>query len=69
MTAKKIEPTVWKLADIGLAPAQVGAAGQRAKMQRLFQPVREGKCEIVAGDTPEEAAVNLALKLRAAKLL
>ena len=69
MTAKRIEPTVWKPADIGLEPSQVGTAGQRAKMLKLFQPVHEGKCEIAEGETPEEAAVNLALKLREAKIL
>ena len=69
MAAKKIEPEIWKPADIGVEPAQVGAAGQRAKTLKLFQPVREGKCEVIEGDTPEEAAANLALKLREAKVL
>ena len=69
MAAKKIEPVVWKPADVGVESSQVGAAGRRAKMLKLFQPVREGKCEIAEGDTLEEAAVNLALKLREAKIL
>jgi len=69
MAAKKIEPTVWKPADIGVEPSQIGAAGRRAKMLRLFQPVHEGKCELAEGGTLEEAAVNLALKLREAKIL
>ena len=49
--------------------SQIGAAGRRTKLLKLFQPVREGKCEIIEGETPEEAAVNLALKLREAKIL
>jgi len=69
MAAKKIEPVVWKPADIGVDPSQVGAAGRRAKLLKLFQPVREGKCEIIEGETPEESGVNLALKLREAKVL
>ena len=69
MAAKKIEPIIWKPADIGVEPSQVGAAGQRAKMLRLFQPVHEGECELAEGETLEEAAVNLALKLREAKIL
>ncbi len=69
MAAKKIEPVVWKPADIGVDPAQIGAAGRKAKMVKLFQPVHEGKCDLAEGDTPEEAAVNLALKLREAKIL
>ncbi|MDO8568383.1 MAG: electron transfer flavoprotein subunit beta/FixA family protein, partial [Dehalococcoidales bacterium] len=38
MAAKKKQPVVWKPADIGATPAQVGAAGRRIKMQKLFQP-------------------------------
>ena len=69
MAAKKIEPTVWKPADIGVDSSQVGTAGRRTNMLRLFQPVYEGECEIAEGNTPEEAAANLALKLREAKIL
>ncbi|MFH0769235.1 MAG: electron transfer flavoprotein subunit beta/FixA family protein [Chloroflexota bacterium] len=69
MTAKRKEPTVWKPADIGVSPSEIGAAGRRAKLLKLFQPVREGKCEIIGGDSPEEAATKLALKLREAKIL
>ncbi len=69
MAAKKKEPIVWKPADIGVEPSQIGAAGRRARTLKLFQPVREGKCEIVEGENPEEAAANLALKLREAKVL
>ena len=69
MLAKKKEPVVWKPTDIGVDVAKIGAAGRRTKLLKLFQPVREGKCEIVAGETPEEAAANLAAKLRSAKIL
>ena len=69
MAAGKIQPIVCKPADIGVEPSQLGAAGRRSKMLRLYQPVREVKCEIMEGETPEEAAVNLALKLREAKIL
>jgi len=69
MAAKKKEPVIWKPADIGVVPSQIGAAGRRTKILKLFQPVREGKCEIIEGESPEEAADNLALKLREAKIL
>ena len=69
MTAKRKEPVVWKPADIGVDPAQIGAAGRKSKLQKLFQPVKEGKCEIIEGESPEEAAANLALKLREVKVL
>ncbi len=69
MAAKKKEPVIWKPADIGVDPSQIGAAGRHTKMLKLFQPVREGKCEMIEGENPEEAAANLALKLREAKVL
>ena len=69
MAAKKKEPTVWKPADIGAEASQIGTDGRRAKLLKLFQPVREGECEIIEGESPEEAAVNLALKLREFKVL
>ncbi|MBI4180302.1 MAG: electron transfer flavoprotein subunit beta/FixA family protein, partial [Chloroflexi bacterium] len=69
MAARRKEPVIWKPVDIGINPAQVGASGRRTRMLKLFQPVREDKCQIVEGDSPEEAAANLALKLREAKIL
>ena len=69
MAAAKKQPTVWKPADIAIEPSQVGAAGRQAKLVKLFQPVREGKCEIIEADSPEEAGSNLAAKLREAKLI
>lgn len=69
MAAKKKEPTVWTPGDIGVEPGQIGNAGRRAKMVKLFQPVHEAQAEIVEGETPEEAGANLAVKLREAKIL
>ncbi len=69
MAAKKKEPVIWKPADIGVEAPQIGAAGRRTKLLKLFQPVREGKCEIIDGESPEETGVKLALKLREAKIL
>lgn len=69
MAAKKIEPIIWKPSDIGVEASQLGNAGRRTDTQKLFQPVHEGKCEMVEGDSPEEAAANLALRIREAKIL
>ncbi len=69
MGAKRKEPIVWKPADIGVDPSKIGAAGRRTRLSKLFQPTKEAKCEIITGDTPEEAAVKLALMLREAKAL
>jgi electron transfer flavoprotein beta subunit len=69
MAAAKKQPTIWKPADIGLELSQVGAAGRRVKLAKLFQPVKEVKCEIIGGESPAEAGVNLATRLRAAKII
>jgi len=69
MAAKKKEPTIWKPADIGLDVSQIGAAGRRTKLLKLFQPIHEGKCEIIEAESPEDAGANLALKLRESKIL
>jgi len=69
MAAAKKQPTIWKPEDLGLDSSEVGANGRRSKLVKLFQPVKEGKCEMVEGESPEEAAVNLALKLRESKII
>lgn len=69
MAAAKKQPIIWKPADIGLDPGQVGATGRRTKLDRLFQPVKEAKCEIIEGETPAEAGANLATRLRQAKIM
>jgi electron transfer flavoprotein beta subunit len=69
MAAKKKELSSWAPGDIGVEPSQLGVAGRRTKLTKLFQPVREGKCEIIEAESPEEAGTNLAKKLREAKIL
>jgi electron transfer flavoprotein beta subunit len=68
MAAKRKEATIWKPADIGVEASQIGAAGRRIKLLKLFQPIRESKCEIIEGDIPEEGGSNLALTLRGTKV-
>ncbi len=67
--SKKIEPIAWGPEDIDVDPDAVGASGRRSKLLNLFQPVREGECEIVEGETEAEAGENLALRLREVKVL
>ncbi len=69
MAAAKKQPVVWKPADIGVNPSEVGAAGRRTKLVKLFQPVKEGKCELIEADSPAEAGAKLAQRLREAKLI
>jgi len=69
MAAAKKQPIIWKPQDIGVDPSKVGGQGRLAKLAKLFQPVKEAKCEIIEGESPAEAAVNLALRLRGAKVI
>jgi electron transfer flavoprotein beta subunit len=69
MAAAKKQPIMWKPADIGLDAAALGTSGRKSNLQKLFQPVKESKCEIVKGETPVEAGEKLAEKLREVKLI
>lgn len=69
MAAAKKQPIIWKPQDIGVDPSKVGGQGRLTKLAKLFQPVKEAKCEIIEGESPAEAAVNLALRLREAKVI
>jgi hypothetical protein len=39
------------------------------RLVKLFQPVREGKVELVSADSPAEAAAKLAVRLREVKVI
>ena len=69
MAAKRKEPVVWTPADLGVDTSGIGAAGRRIKMLKLFQPVREGTCEIIEGEDEADAGANLAVRLSEVKLL
>jgi electron transfer flavoprotein beta subunit len=69
MAAARKQVTEWTVADLGLSPNQVGAAGARLTLERLYIPEVTNQVELVSGDGPEELAVNLAHKLREAKLI
>ncbi len=67
MAAAKKQPIVWKPADIGVDQAKLDE--RKYKLLKLFQPVRESKVEMVTADSPAEAGVKLAAKLREVKLI
>jgi electron transfer flavoprotein beta subunit len=68
MAAGKKQIPVWKAADLPVDAARVGAASRRAEVADLYVPVRESKCELIEGETAEEKADRLALRLRELKL-
>jgi electron transfer flavoprotein beta subunit len=69
MLAAKKTVQVWGASDLGLSAEEVGAANRWLPLEALYIPKVESNVEIIAGDSPEEKARNLAHKLRAAKLI
>ena len=69
MRAARKPVVTWAATDLGLPPGDVGRAGTRRTLERLFVPERRGACELVAGATPEEQGAKLARCLLEAKLL
>jgi electron transfer flavoprotein beta subunit len=69
LAAGKAQIPAWAAADLGLSPAEVGTAGSRLCLERLYVPQRESHCEFIAADTPQEAGEKLAQRLREARLI
>lgn len=69
MRAARKPVAVWSASDLRLAAETVGAAGARCVRQRLFVPVKQSRCELIAGNSSEEQAAGLAKRLREAKLI
>ncbi|MBN1152832.1 MAG: electron transfer flavoprotein subunit beta/FixA family protein [Dehalococcoidia bacterium] len=69
MAAARKQPVVWTPTDLGIDSSSVGAPGRRLKLGRLYQPVKEAHCEMIAGETSAEAGANLAIRLREAKVV
>lgn len=65
IASQKKPVTTWKASDLGIEQP----FGKKTILHNLFQPVRETKCEIIKGDTPEGAAANLALRLKEVKTI
>ena len=65
MAAQKKEIMVWNAGSLGIDIAKL----KRTKLARLFQPVHEGKCEFIDGQSLEEKGSKLADKLREVKII
>ena len=64
MAAGRAQIPVWTAADLG-----VGAPERKVEVRRLYVETREARVELIEADTPVEAGVKLADKLREAKLV
>ena len=67
MLARKKQIPIWKAQDIGAESSQLDKGNAHTEITGLSVPTRKTECEIVTGDTPSDAAVNLVSKL--AKLI
>lgn len=66
MAAQKMPITVRNAQDLGVDLSRV----KTIRMVRLSAPPRrKAECQFIAGETPEEAGANLALRMREAQLL
>lgn len=65
MAAQDKPIQAWGYQDIGIEALPV----RRTSMIDLYIPLRESKCEIVNGNSEEEAAANLALRLWESRIL
>jgi electron transfer flavoprotein beta subunit len=66
MAATRKKPTIWNAQDLGI---DLDQRKPSLRLVDLFVPVTEKRCEIVEGDSAEEAGRKLAVKLREAKLI
>ena len=64
MAAGRAQIPVWTAADLG-----VGAPERKVEVRRLYVEAREARVELIEAETPAEAGVKLADKLREAKLV
>jgi electron transfer flavoprotein alpha/beta subunit len=65
MAAGRAQIPVWTAADLGLD----GSLTPRSSLMRLYVEQREARVEMIEADTPEEAGIALANRLREAKLI
>lgn len=69
MGAARKKVDIWSAEEIGAEPEKCDPFQAKMEMIELFIPAHEGKCEFVAGESPEEAGVNLYSALRQAMLI
>ncbi len=64
ISASRKEIPIWDAKAIGADTTLIGTEACRRTLVRLFIPVKERKCEMIEGETPEEAAGKLADKMK-----
>ena len=69
MAAKRMKPQVWQRSDIETADDGITGISGPTRLLKFFKPLNEGRCEMISGETPEVAGVNLAEKLASEKII
>jgi len=64
ISAARKQVPIWGAQDIAPDPSRIGAGAARRRLVKLFLPERRSHCEILHGETPAEAAIKLAKRLR-----
>lgn len=65
MAAQKTPITTWTAGDLGIDASQIS----RGELLSLAIPQKESICEIITGENEEEAAANLAAKLKETQII
>ena len=66
MAARRIQPTVWSAADLGIDPNQIAPAFE---MVSLIKPEHRVETEMITGEDDADAGRRLALRLREERLV
>ena len=64
ISAARKQVPIWSGRDIDADPSKMGVGAARRKLVKLFIPERKIQCEVLQGETPAEAAIKLAERLR-----
>lgn len=67
MKAARKPVAQWTMEDVGVSVQSGGL--NRQKVQRLYIPVKEGRCQFIEGANAHEIAANLVKELQVAKIL
>ena len=69
MSASEKPVTIWSASDIGADGAELDYLANRSILRKQFIPVSQTQCEVIGGDSAQEAAANLAQALRSRKVI
>lgn len=67
--ANRAKVPTWTAQDIGADVSKIGPNAARIEILDIFVPTRDGKCEILEGESVAEAIDKLAMRLREEKII